>query len=147
MYKNILVAVDGSDASVRAIDTAIELAKQFGATLHMLHVVREMQVPSNIGRLEDMEKMQRQRHEALTAVGDQIVTQAKRKAQSKGVSAVESDIATGDPASAIIKYAEKNKDDLIIMGSRGLGQVEGMLMGSVSRKVANIAKAACMVVR
>ncbi|MEM7225920.1 MAG: universal stress protein [Pseudomonadota bacterium] len=147
MYQNILVAVDGSDASVRAIDTAIELSKQFGAKLHMVHVVREMQVPSNIGRLEDVEKLQRHRHEALTAVGEQIVNQAKRKAQSSGVKEVEGDIATGDPANAIVKYAEKNKDDLIIMGSRGLGQVEGMLMGSVSRKVANTAKAACMVVR
>ena len=130
-----------------ALDTAIGLAKQFGAKLHTLYVVREMQVPSNIGRLEDVERLQRQRHDALTAVGEQITTQAKRKAQSGGVSDVEADIATGDPATAIVKYADKNNDDLIVMGSRGLGEVEGMLMGSVSRKVANTAKAACMVVR
>ena len=147
MYKNILVAVDGSDASVRALETAIDLAKQFATKLHIVHVVREMQVPTNIGRLEDVEKLQRHRHETLTAVGDQIVTQAKRKAQTSGVSSVDSDIAAGDPASAIVKYADKNGVDLIVMGSRGLGQVESLLMGSVSRKVANTAKVACMVIR
>ena len=147
MYKNILVAVDGSDSSVRAMDVAIELCSTFGATLHLLHVVREMQVPSNIGRLEDMEKLQRQRHDALTAVGEQIVNQARRVAQTKGVASVEADMATGDPATAIIKYADKNNDDLIVMGTRGLGQVEGLLMGSVSRKVANTTKAACLIVR
>lgn len=146
MYSNILVAVDGSETSIKALDTAIQIAKQFGAKLHVVHVVREMQVPSNIGRMEDMEKMQRQRHDALTTVGEQIVNQAKRKAQTGGVTSVEGDIATGDPATAIVGYADKNKDGLIVMGSRGLGEVEGMLMGSVSRKVANSAKSACLIV-
>jgi nucleotide-binding universal stress UspA family protein len=59
---------------------------------------------------------------------------------------VESDIGTGDPANAIVGYADRNGIDLIVLGSRGLGQVEGMLMGSVSRKVSNLAAVACMVV-
>ena len=53
----------------------------------------------------------------------------------------------GDPATAIARYAQRNKIDLIVMGTRGLGNVKGMLMGSVSRKVANACNVNLLIVR
>ncbi|MDH3476063.1 MAG: universal stress protein [Rhodospirillales bacterium] len=147
MFKNILVAVDGSATSIQGLNTAIELAKPFGATLHLLHVVREMQLPKELQKLMEVESIKGPRQNALNAVGEQILNQAKRVAQSKGVKAVEDSLGSGDPANSIVKYAERNKVDLIVMGSRGLGHVEGMLLGSVSRKVSSLAKAPCLIAK
>ena len=65
----------------------------------------------------------------------------------KGVKAVRKATGQGDPATAIAKYAQRNKIDLIVMGTRGLGGVKGMLMGSVSRKVANACNVNLLIVR
>ncbi len=147
MFKNILVAVDGSTAATRALESAIQISDKFGAGLHLLHVVREMQMPLNPGLMERYEEVQRQRHDLLRSAGEEILNQAKRMAQSKGIDSVESDIGSGDPATAIVDYADNKQIDLIVIGNRGLGQVHSMLMGSVSRKVSNIAKAACLIVK
>ena len=147
MFKNILVAVDGSTASTHALESAIQISDKFGAGLHLLHVVREMQLPLNPGLMEKYEEVQRQRHDLLRSSGEEILNQAKRMAQSKGIDSVESDIGSGDPATAIAGYADNKQIDLIVIGNRGLGQVHSMLMGSVSRKVSNIAKAACLIVK
>ncbi len=147
MFKKILVAIDGSKSSTNALEAAAELAAGSGGKLHILHVVREMQVPLTPGLMDAYEKLQRQRHDVLNSAGEQLINQAKRSVEAKGLDAVETDIGSGDPASAIVDYAARNKVDLIVMGSRGLGQVEGMLMGSVSRKVSNTAKTNCLIIK
>ncbi len=147
MFKNILVAVDGSTASTHALEMAIQISDKFGAGLHLLHVVREMQMPLNPGLMEKYSEFQRQRHDLLRASGEDILNQAKRMAQSKGIDSIESDIGSGDPATAIVDYAEKKQITLIVIGNRGLGQVQSMLMGSVSRKVSNITETACLIVK
>ena len=147
MYKNILVAVDGSKASSTALDTAVGLAAQFGSGLHIMHVVREMQLPLNPGLMDKYQEVEKQRHDLLRSVGDEILNQARMAARSKGVDAVETDSGSGDPATAIAAYAEKNKVDLVVIGSRGHGKVQSMLLGSVSRKVSELTKAACLIVK
>ena len=117
-------------------------------TLHdLLHVVRQMQVPLNPGLMETYEALERQRHDFLRSAGEQSVNQAKNVAQSKGIESVKSDVNAGDPATEIVSYADKNAIDLIVMGSRGLGKVEGMLIGSVSRKVGNKTMVDCLIVK
>lgn len=147
VFNNVLVAIDGSKPSSNALAAAAELSAKFGAKLHVVHVVREMQVPLNPGLMDAYEKLHRQRHDLLNAAGEQLVNQAKRSLEAKGIDAVETDIGSGDPASAIVDYADRNKVDLIVIGSRGLGQIEGMLMGSVSRKVSNTTKTNCLIMR
>ena len=147
MLKNILVAIDGSEASTNALQLAIELSEKYGAGLHLLHVVREMQVPLNPGLMEAYEKLERQRHDLLKSAGEQLLNQSKRVAETKGITALQADIGSGDPASAIVRYADKNQIDLIVIGSRGLGQIKSLLMGSVSRKVSNMTKVNCLIVK
>lgn len=149
MFKNILVSVDGSDSSNRALEAAAELAAGSGGKLHILHVVREMQVPLNPGLMDAYEKMERQRQDVLTTAGEHLINQAKRAVESKGLDDdnIETDLGAGDPASAIVDHAAKNKADLIVMGSRGHGKVESMLMGSVSRKVSNTTKTNCLIIK
>lgn len=147
MFSNILVAIDGSATSIRGLETAIGLAKPFGAKLHLLHVVREMQLPKELQKLMEVENIKGPREDVLKLVGDRILNQAKRVAESKGVKSVAENIGTGDPASSIVKHAESNDIDLIVLGSRGLGQVESLLLGSVSRKVSSMAKVPCLIAR
>ena len=97
--------------------------------------------------MEDYEKLLRQRHDVLNTAGEQLLNQTKRVAESKGVPSVETFIGSGDPATAIVEHAAKQKIDLIVLGSRGLGQVTGMLMGSVSRKVSNTTKVNCLIIK
>ena len=147
MLKNILVAIDGSEASTNALQLATELSEKFSAGLHLLHVVREMQVPLNPGLMEAYEKLERQRHDLLRSAGEHLINQSKRVAESKGITALQADIGSGDPASAIVKYADKNQMDLIVIGSRGLGKIKSLLMGGVSRKVSNMTKENCLIVK
>jgi len=147
VFKSILVAVDGSQASSRALEMAIQISAKFDADLRILHVVREMQVPLNPGLMDEYEAVERKRHDLLRSAGEDILNQAKRVAQSKGIGSVETDIGSGDPATAIVDYADKKQIALIVIGNRGLGQVQSLLMGSVSRKVSNTTKAACLIVK
>ena len=72
----------------------------------------------------------------------------RRTAEAKGVQAPNLVLLGGDdPARAILKTAKREQADLIAMGSRGLGGVEGLLSGSVSYKVIHTAPCSCMVVR
>ena len=146
MLSNVLVAIDGSKPSTQALEMAIEIAKKFDSKLHLIHVVREMQLPSELQHLAELETVRGTRQDVLNTIGERLVNQGKRVAETTGVTSVESDIGTGDPANAIIGYANRNGIDLIVLGSRGLGQVEGMLMGSVSRKVSNLAAGPCLIV-
>jgi nucleotide-binding universal stress UspA family protein len=147
VFSNILVAIDGSSASKNALEKGIDLSRKFTSGLHLLHVVRQMQVPLNPGLMEKYEEIERQRHDFLRSAGEQTLNQAKRVAQSKGIESVTTIVGAGDPATEIVNYADNNAIDLIVMGSRGLGQVESMLMGSVSRKVGNKTKADCLIVK
>ena len=146
MFKNILVAVDGSAAAESGLNTAIEICQKFGGGLHLLHVVREMQVPTAFGLMDQYQDVERRRHDMLKASGEQILNQAKRVAESKGIASVQTDMGAGDPANAIVKYTGQKGIDLIVLGSRGLGDVEGFLLGSVSHKVTSLAECPVLVV-
>lgn len=80
-------------------------------------------------------------------MADKILGDAERRARRKGVKVVRKATGQGDPATAIAKYARRNKIDLIVVGIRGLGDVKGMLMGSVSRKVANACNVNLLIAR
>jgi nucleotide-binding universal stress UspA family protein len=147
MFSNILVSIDGSDSSQRALEAGIEMAQKFGSRIQIVHVVREMQLPTNFGRLQDYEEASRARHSLLKSAGEQMLTQAERGCESKGIKNAQTHLGNGDPANAIINCATENGADLIVMGSRGLGQVDGFLLGSVSRKVSNTAKIPCLIIK
>jgi len=73
--------------------------------------------------------------------------EARERAKAGGVAEVATHVGKGDPAGAIIAQARRRKSDLIVLGTRGLSTTEGMLLGSVSRKVANLCTTNCLIVR
>lgn len=147
MLKQILVATDASPASNRAINLAADMAGKYGATLHLLYAIREMQLPPELKKMAEVEKIVGARSDVLDFVGKKILSDAEERAIKKGAGNVKTTLEHGDPATAILRYAKRRNVDLIVLGTRGLGKVKGMLLGSVSRKVTNTSETNCLIIR
>jgi nucleotide-binding universal stress UspA family protein len=131
LFKSILVAVDGSKESDRAVEVAVELAEKLGSKLTFLHVVS---LPE-FGEAKIMDdKLEKKIQDALVEAGKKILSKATKASQSKGISASEQ-IAVGYPATMIETEATKLGAELIVMGSRGIAGVRRMLIGSTAEKV------------
>ena len=138
MLKNILVPIDGSEGSDRAVAEAIKLAEVCEAKLNFLYIANINQLAIN-ACLSDVVL------EAVTKAGNVILDRAMQMVPS-GIKK-EAFSETGSPAVAILDFAEHSGTDLIVMGSRGLGRLEGFLMGSVSQYVLQHVHCPVMVVR
>lgn len=162
-FKNILLATDGSANAKRALAVAAELAAQHDARLVVLHAVITHAVPDGLrewarvehlldepeppraegpayGRLGVIPKSQGGflPHRARVALGQAIVEHAADEARKAGVKTVESYVEDGDPAEVIQHVLERETVDLIVLGTRGLGQLKGLLVGSVSQKIVGL---------
>ena len=147
MYNKICVAVDGSESSFNAVESAAKLSQSLDAELVIFHVIRNMKVPDQLKRFVKHNSLEKMRHEALEGAGTEIVKHAIGEAQKQGQTRIQSEILQGDPADAIAKGAVRQGCDLIVVGSRGLGQVEGMLIGSISRKITSISSISVLVIK
>ncbi len=136
--KKILVPVDGSESSNRALQSAVEIASAMGAGLTFLYV-------ANVNQLAINACLSGELLEAVHKAGDAILSHAE-SIVPEGV-ASERMLETGSPAAAILDVAGRTGADLVVMGSRGLGLVRGVLLGSVSQYVVENAKCAVMVVK
>ena len=88
-----------------------------------------------------------QTQQVLQFLADKILDEAKQVAQDKGVKDIVTTIVDGDPAEQILHHAETEGTNLIVMGSRGLGDLKGLLMGSVSHKVSQLSPCSCVTVK
>lgn len=147
MIKNILVPTDGSTHAKKAIDYASDLASKYGATVHLMHVISKSEIPEGLDRYMDVERIEEPREQVLKKIGDGIIKSGVTEAKGKGMNNVKSSIVIGDPAEKIVEFAKDNGVDMIIMGSRGLGAMKGILLGSVSSKVCHAAGCTCVTVK
>ena len=147
MIKKILVATDASAASDRAVSEAAYLASTHEAELLILHVIRDMQLPTKMKEAPELEAFANTREDVLRQVAENILLEAVENAKSYGVKKVQTAIGSGDPATSVIGFAKRRKVDMIVVGTRGLSKVKGLFMGSVSRKIVNNAEANCLIVR
>jgi nucleotide-binding universal stress UspA family protein len=137
MFNRILVAIDASQYSQRVVPTALEMAKKFHSEVFVLHVAEH------------------DRGRAVTYLGEssatatRLVGDAVRLIREAGVDAGGSvhDVAAGHVARDIVQTADQLRSDLIVMGSRGLSDVQGMLLGSVTHKVIQLAPITVLVAR
>jgi nucleotide-binding universal stress UspA family protein len=129
MFKHILVAIDGSTYSQQALPTAIEVARKFNSDVLVHHVGEHDRGRSVVYSSESPAEATRLVADAVKLVRDAGLT-------AKGHL---SDVAAGHVAKAIVETATANNIDLIVMGSRGLSDVQGLLLGSVTHKVIQMA--------
>ena len=150
MYGHILVPIDGSDHALRALDHASDLAKRYAAKLTLLHVVREQpygQLHSEVADYERIEHMYLTEANLMELVGKDLLDSAEKRARNNGAPEVVSVVEQGSPARVIAEHAASYSVDLIVMGSRGLGDFPSMLLGSVSHKVIHLSRVPVMTVR
>lgn len=139
MYKKILLAVEGSKHSLRAADKALELAKMNeNSKVEVVYVVDSKTSKADVVRQWDAFGVSEKREERLKD------TVAKAKAANVDY---EIKVLRGEPAPAIIKYANENDFDVVVIGSRGLNALQEMMLGSVSHKVAKYVKCPVLIVK
>ena len=137
MLEKILLAVDMSDHARKAVPAAVELARAGGGAVHVLHV-RELFYPMPPRVVGDSPE------EAQRLV-DAVVEELKQA----GVAAdgVVRSITGGSPAGAILEQARDVDAGMVVLGSRGLSELGGLLLGSVAHKVIQLSSCPVLVVR
>jgi nucleotide-binding universal stress UspA family protein len=175
--KRILVALDGSEPGEKALELASDIARAHDAELMFLHVVsdqplsegerhmaeveyldevlsgaevggllRSGEAPGAVARrvLADYGGLARRLREAF---GTRLLEQARARAAERRVQTVSSLLEAGDPAKTILRVAKARAVDMVVLGSRGLGDAQGLLLGSVSHKVAHFCACTCVTVK
>lgn len=148
MIKHILLAADGSEHSQRATDLAADLAAKYSVGLTILHVLLSGHVPPELRELSDKEvpeypPMALGGHyidaelprEVRVDIADKILARARERAKQLGAPDVEASWIDGPAADRIIEQARDCGADLIVMGTRGLSELKGLMLGSTSHKV------------
>ena len=140
--QRIFVATDGSPGANRAVDAAARLANIAQAKLIILSVGDNVsgeqmrRLASSGGNLSEM----------LEAAANRTLARARQRALREGVASIELQTAWGDPAQAILDTVRRKKADLLVVGRRGRSRLSGLLLGSVSQKLASLAPCKVMVV-
>jgi nucleotide-binding universal stress UspA family protein len=147
MFSKILCAVDGSQHALKAAEVAGQLAQQLSAKLTFLTVTKELKMTEEVKRYMEIEHLTGELQYVLDEYTEQVMQQAKDAARAAGVSDAKTEVKTGQPARVIVTTAEAGGYDAIVIGGRGHGDLEGLLLGSVSHKVASLAKCTVITVK
>ena len=150
MIKTILVPTDGSDHADKAVAFAGDLASKYGTAVILLHVLSDPgsgRVPNELSQLVRLEHVWVTECDIRQAGANELLHNAETRAREHGATKIEQVIEEGDPTRHILACAEVRKADLIVMGTRGLGDLQGLLLGSVSHKVGHLAMCTCITVR
>ena len=148
-FSNILVCIDDSKQSHKALARAISIAERFDSRLTLLMVIEGSQVnfwddtEYKVGtdrpqiHLKKESKIYQQAEKILKDLAKRIPSDVKHTRE----------ILTGDPAKVIVNYTKKNNPDIVIIGSRGLGGFSKLLLGSVSIKVSEHVSSSVLIIR
>ena len=174
MIDTVLIPVDGSVAARRAVEFGTDLAKRYGARVVLLHVLLHQNLADALRGLSEVERATggglaglsealgdvpletilaadetgpHPSREILDFIAGEVIEIAEKIARANGVASIKTAVEDGDPARRILEYAEKENASVIVMGSRGLSDIEGLLLGSVSHKVSHLAQCTCITVR
>lgn len=175
MTHTILVATDGSDGARSAVALAGRLAGCLDANLTVLHVLlhgnaaeeagelneverivphvsraampRLANVPATMGEVFSASQSAEETARIVTVLGERIVENAALLAKQAGAAKVDTRVLGGDYAGTILDTADDIGADMIVVGSRGLGRLRELLVGSVSHKVQQHAKCTVVTVR
>lgn len=168
MIQRILIATDGSEHGMRALDVASELAAGLGARLIVAHVLLHdrpsseiermaevehllpevapeagldaANVPGNMTALLDAQDSDIKAARLVRAIGEKVLDRARKRAEAAGVETVTTRLCLGDFADELLDLAEADAADMMVLGRRGLGRLRAAILGSVSQKVLHYAQ-------
>lgn len=139
MYKNILLAADGSENSLRAAEEAIKIASlSNNCNIEVLLIVDFSKVKNEVLHAEGKEALELSRRKKISHIEEKL----KLSNLSYKIK-----ILHGEPGPTIVEHANKEKFDLVIVGSRGLNSVQEMVLGSVSHKIAKRVQCPVLIVK
>lgn len=145
-FSKILLASDGSEYAIRAAEAAAELAKGLGAEVAILHVVTMPLVQSSVPGTPTIDLDPGAVTAYIEQVRDAVALRTGHILDEAGVPYTTL-TEVGHPAEAIVRVAEDDGYDLIVMGSRGMSEIRSFLLGSVSDKVSHHAPCPVMIVK
>ncbi|MCV0431699.1 universal stress protein [Nitrosopumilus sp.] len=137
-FQKILVPLDGSVYSEKALERACELVNTFDSSLILIYVV-EKSLPINL--LDRKEYL-----DILRKFGTKVLKKANVKLAKRGITA-KTFLKEGNIVSEIQKTAKKEKCNLIIVGNKGLGSVSRLLLGSISNKISQSSSCSVLIVK
>jgi nucleotide-binding universal stress UspA family protein len=141
VFKNILVSLDGSTHSRKALDIGIGLAKAFDSNLSIVSVEEHLsRIPATKSEVEDEKESQ-------DLYFKNIQNEARQAVLMSGLDLQHADVLTGHVAKSIINYAKKIKCDLIIVGHSGLSGAWANFLGTTAEKISHHADCTVMIVR
>lgn len=138
MYERVHVPTDGSEAVELAVEHAIDIAKTYGAELHVLYVVDTASLSAEVNTATLIEDLEAEGEKATQAVAEQ--------AERAGVETV-TEVVNGIPHEAIVNYADDHAADLVVMGTHGRTGLDRYLIGSVTEKVVRTSDVPVLTVR
>lgn len=146
MFKKILVPIDGSDFSTLAAQKALFMAVKHEAAITLLHVIPDPHSGKHKANMkpEQVEALESEGHAILEQIRSLLET---INPEEEGKIGLKTELSWGHPAEVIIEKARLESMDLIVMGSRGLGALSGLLLGSVSDRVSKMAPCPVLIVR
>jgi nucleotide-binding universal stress UspA family protein len=148
MYKHIMLALDGSDLSLKALKEGIALAKSMRARLTAITVVPHFHLSIRSGRTSNLVRRLEKEHEQESKKhAEELHADIKGRAKAEGVQC-DSLIVVGDsPYEEIISHAKKGNCDLLVMASHGRKGWDAVILGSETTKVLTHSKIPVLVVR
>lgn len=139
MFEKILIANDGSEGARRALGAAINLAKSYGADLHMISVEELPRFAASIEEVVEEKAEADHRFES-------VVTSALGQAKAQGVT-LATHIVPGHAVSAIVEFIERERFDLLVVGFMGHSALYNRLIGSTTDRLVEHAPCAVLVVK
>jgi nucleotide-binding universal stress UspA family protein len=142
MFKNIIVAYDGSEQADHALHFAAQLALQAEARISLVYAFDPM--PAWVGTPDFPIAVA---VEPRIAYSEALLDKAEKQLHEAGITSVEQNILEGPASDAIVQAADVRHADLIVMGTRGMGALKGLLLGSVSERVIGAAHCPVLVIK
>jgi nucleotide-binding universal stress UspA family protein len=143
MIKKLLVAIDGSSHSMKAVNYASSIAASCNAGVIILNVVKAQnyqKYSAEMQKYAELEHVSVVDLDALKSIANSLVAHAESIAREKGVKDIVTKVQEGPVARTIVACAEQNDVDMIVIGSRGFGNIEATLRGGISHRVELLAK-------
>jgi nucleotide-binding universal stress UspA family protein len=152
MIKRILVPIDGSEPSIKALDYALDLAENLEVEVVILSVVRPVTLPifpmeDNVAPIVTAQQSVRYAQKAKELYENVLKEGLKRAKSRKPNLKITGKLAEGRPGDKIIEIAEEEGFDLVVMGSRGLSGLSEVLLGSITNKVAHHSKTPLLIIK
>jgi nucleotide-binding universal stress UspA family protein len=148
LIKKVLVAVDGSENSFRALDFALDLAEKYAASVLILNVFQlpavytspdepDVYSGSRAAFIRDLQRLHQERLAKASAEARRLKPDLE----------VATELKEGEPASQIVEAAKEGDFDVIVVGHRGMGRFSEVFLGGVSERVAHLAKCAVVIIK